>query len=339
MGHDRQLARSSAKNEALQARNDALDAEVRDLKQGLEAVEERARFELGMVRPDEVFFQIVDRRGSLPRGKSFAASAGAAPSFVSGNGAVASAVLRRSLTPDTEFRIQNTKLHTIYVSIAPPGHPVRPGPHRAGLQAPASMPICSGELAPGARLTQEELAASLSVSRQPVLQALRMLKRDGLAIDAGRRGLIVAPIDPALIEDLYEVRGVLEGLPRGSRRSPGRRSIPAWSSAGGRPLARGHFAALIDADIAFHNAIYAASGNPLIAESASRHWHHIRRAMGGVLQAAGPRDWVWDEHQAIVDAINTGDAPRAPSGARAQHCEAAGRVLATRLKTARPAAL
>jgi cell division protein FtsB len=59
--HDRQLSAQRAKNEALQARNAALDAEVRDLKQGLEAVEERARFELGMVRPDEVFFQIVDR--------------------------------------------------------------------------------------------------------------------------------------------------------------------------------------------------------------------------------------------------------------------------------------
>jgi len=58
---DRQLASQKARNEALQARNEALDAEVRDLKQGLEAIEERARFELGMVRPDEVFFQIVDR--------------------------------------------------------------------------------------------------------------------------------------------------------------------------------------------------------------------------------------------------------------------------------------
>ena len=59
--HDRQLSAQRAKNDALQVRNSALDAEVRDLKQGLEAVEERARFELGMIRPDEVFFQIVDR--------------------------------------------------------------------------------------------------------------------------------------------------------------------------------------------------------------------------------------------------------------------------------------
>jgi cell division protein FtsB len=63
---DRQLASQRAKNDMLQARNEALDAEVRDLKQGYEAIEERARFELGMVRKDEVFFQIVD---PTPRGR------------------------------------------------------------------------------------------------------------------------------------------------------------------------------------------------------------------------------------------------------------------------------
>ena len=59
---DRQLDAQRAKSEQLQVRNQALDAEVRDLKQGLEAVEERARYELGMVRPDEVFFQIVEKK-------------------------------------------------------------------------------------------------------------------------------------------------------------------------------------------------------------------------------------------------------------------------------------
>lgn len=56
---DRQLAQQRAATAALKARNDALDAEVRDLKQGLEAVEERARLELGMIRRDEVFYQVV----------------------------------------------------------------------------------------------------------------------------------------------------------------------------------------------------------------------------------------------------------------------------------------
>ncbi len=55
---DRQVAAQHAANAKLKERNDALDAEVRDLKTGTEAIEERARSELGMVKHDEVFFQI-----------------------------------------------------------------------------------------------------------------------------------------------------------------------------------------------------------------------------------------------------------------------------------------
>ena len=58
---DRQLGAQRAKNEQLQGRNQALDAEVRDLKQGLDALEERARYELGMIKADEVFFQVVEK--------------------------------------------------------------------------------------------------------------------------------------------------------------------------------------------------------------------------------------------------------------------------------------
>ncbi len=55
---DRQLAAQKGTNKRLEARNASLDGEVRDLRQGLFAVEERARYELGMVRPDEIFVQI-----------------------------------------------------------------------------------------------------------------------------------------------------------------------------------------------------------------------------------------------------------------------------------------
>jgi len=58
---DRQLEAQRAGNLRLEARNDALAAEVRDLKQGFDAIEERARYELGLVKQDEVFFQIVER--------------------------------------------------------------------------------------------------------------------------------------------------------------------------------------------------------------------------------------------------------------------------------------
>jgi len=56
---DRQVSAQKDQNDKLKRRNAALDAEVQDLKQGFEAVEERARSELGMVRQDEIFFQII----------------------------------------------------------------------------------------------------------------------------------------------------------------------------------------------------------------------------------------------------------------------------------------
>lgn len=63
---DRGLAQQREANAKLKARNDALDAEVRDLKQGLEAVEERARLELGMIRKDEIFYQVVAEAAAKP---------------------------------------------------------------------------------------------------------------------------------------------------------------------------------------------------------------------------------------------------------------------------------
>jgi cell division protein FtsB len=58
------LAEQKATNEAARARNAQMDAEVRDLKEGLEMVEEKARYELGMVKPDEILVQV-----STPRSK------------------------------------------------------------------------------------------------------------------------------------------------------------------------------------------------------------------------------------------------------------------------------
>ena len=55
---DRQLEAQRAKNAGLETRNAVLAAEVKDLKRGYDAIEERARYELGMVKSDEVFFQL-----------------------------------------------------------------------------------------------------------------------------------------------------------------------------------------------------------------------------------------------------------------------------------------
>lgn len=57
---ERQLVAQTGVNDKLKRRNAGLEAEVKDLKNGLEAIEERARFELGMVKENEVFFQVLE---------------------------------------------------------------------------------------------------------------------------------------------------------------------------------------------------------------------------------------------------------------------------------------
>ncbi len=75
---DRQLRAQQSKNELLRQRNNALGADVQDLKQGADAIEERARYELGMMRPDEVFFQYSS--GAVTPPKESGAGAASSPS-------------------------------------------------------------------------------------------------------------------------------------------------------------------------------------------------------------------------------------------------------------------
>jgi cell division protein FtsB len=62
---NRQIEKQKDSNTALKVRNDAMDAEVRDLKQGYAAIEERARSELGMIKQDEVFYQVMEKSPEL----------------------------------------------------------------------------------------------------------------------------------------------------------------------------------------------------------------------------------------------------------------------------------
>ena len=171
--------------------------------------------------------------------------------------------------------------------------------------------ISDGSLAPGARVTQEDIAERLEVSRQPVLQAFRLLKKDGLLRDAPGRGLLVAPLDAEWIGRVYQVRGALDALAAGLAAERRHALDPRLLEQGRRTASGRNIKAMIEADIAFHNAIYAASGNPLIERSAQLHWVHLRRVMGAVLQASRQRETIWDEHAAIANAIAVGDAKAA----------------------------
>jgi DNA-binding GntR family transcriptional regulator len=85
--------------------------------------------------------------------------------------------------------------------------------------------------------------------------------------------------------------------------------------------------------MAFHRAIYAAAGNALIAESAQLHWAHLRRVMGAVLQTSSQRDSVWNEHQAIVEAIAAGDGAKATAMIE-EHTANASKNLTARMREA-----
>lgn len=203
--------------------------------------------------------------------------------------------------------------------------------------------ISDGRIPPGTRLTQEELAHQLAVSRQPVLQALRQLRAEGLVHEAtspdgrkGLRGLVVAPIDVATVVQVYEVRSTLDAL-AAQLAARQRAWLDPELIARGRQAAAGtDIQRMVDADLAFHRAIYQASGNPLIEGSAMLHWQHIRRAMGAALQTSPLRATVWDEHDTMRQAIGQGNEALAMQLMR-DHGQQASEHLARLLRERPPA--
>ena len=190
--------------------------------------------------------------------------------------------------------------------------------------------ISEGALPPGERLTQEDLAQRLAVSRQPVLQALRLLKKDGFLEDAPGRGLRVTQLDVGWIAQVYQVRGSLDALAVRLAAERGARLDDGVMSQGRLAENGRDVKAMIQADLAFHRAIYQASGNPLIAQSINLHWHHLKRVMGAVLQSSHQRQTVWDEHEAIASAIASSDVELAVRLVQ-QHAHEASVQLTARL--------
>lgn len=208
--------------------------------------------------------------------------------------------------------------------------------YRALLQA-----IVSGQLAPGERLRQEQLAATLNVSRQPIVQALMLLRRDGFVEDTGRQGVCVTAVDPQRLRHVYAIRAALDALAarEAARECSLRRVTPDHSliDAGRAAVRGGDVNAMIAADVEFHLHLCRLCGNPLVLETLERHWGHIRRAMGAALRSVEARAGIWDEHAAILDAVAAGDADRAELLAR-RHAERAQSRLVNELEMTASAA-
>lgn len=196
--------------------------------------------------------------------------------------------------------------------------------------------ICEGRLPAGAHLVQEQLAKRLGVSRQPIQQAMALLKSDGLVEDAPGRGLAVTALDMTMMRQHYEIRAALDGL--AARLAAGRAGASKQTAAeirqrggeiieeGQGAVAEGDIARMVRCDFEFHGLFYAVSGNPLLEATAAPHWRYLRRVMGEVLRKAEPPADIWRQHREILDSVAKGRAEHAQDCA-IHHVELAAREL------------
>lgn len=181
--------------------------------------------------------------------------------------------------------------------------------------------ICTRELLPGQRLNQDDIAARLKVSRQPVNSAIAILKADRLVEDTQRRGVVVSAIDPEFIRAITEYRELVEPFSAESAARnislDARETAQAIIKKGRAAVEKGDIKELLTADRAFHEMIYSWGGNTVIQNSMHSIWNHIRRAMAEVLSDPDQAISSWDEHEAIIAAVLSGQAKLAGEQMRA----------------------
>ena len=173
--------------------------------------------------------------------------------------------------------------------------------------------ILKGELLPGQKLVQEDLAARLGISRTPLRSAIAALERDGFVALTPRGEAIVNEFGPRRIVDLFEIRAVLEGLtcrliaPTIERRHT--IYLRSLMLAAAPEEGSGDWAAYRKADVEFHSFLTSLLDDDFL----SRQLEWLRSIMSlsfaqGLLRA--PAETL-QEHIDIIDALEAHDADRA----------------------------
>jgi len=190
--------------------------------------------------------------------------------------------------------------------------------------------ICEGRLRPGEKLTQEDIADRLKISRIPVAQALLTLKQQAFVEQNGRRSVFVTRLDPKFFSAIYQLRSALDPLAAQlavkNATSETVTSFERMLSTGVRAMNSGNVSRLVAADMEFHMFIYQLSGNPLITETMELYWNHLRRGMAAIYRTRAHRGDIWKEHAAIFKAIAAGDSRHARALAL-QHVQVASKVV------------
>ena len=130
--------------------------------------------------------------------------------------------------------------------------------------------ILKGDLKPGERLMELQLASKLGVSRTPIREAIRMLEQEGLARTIPRKGAEVAGMTEKDMEDVLQIRCVLEEL--AARLScqnitdEEMRELKIAMVAFEEKTREGNVVELAKADVTFHDIIYRAADNPKLLD-------------------------------------------------------------------------
>jgi DNA-binding GntR family transcriptional regulator len=194
--------------------------------------------------------------------------------------------------------------------------------------------IVSGDLTPGQRIVEADLAKQLDVSKSPVREAILQLKQDGLVIDAPKgRGVVVAPLKPSDVREIYAVREALEGLavrmlaadPQPERLTTLRMLVDKMRQA----LADGDVRRQFEIDVEFHTGLCNATGNRRLQDLFSSLRPDLQRIFlfavnAMTLEDVDSPERALAEHEALLQAIADGDEELAASrlsahiGGRAQ---------------------
>jgi DNA-binding GntR family transcriptional regulator len=191
--------------------------------------------------------------------------------------------------------------------------------------------VLVGELEPGQRLTQDELAATLGVSTMPVREALLKLAAGGLVETSPNRYFRIAQMTASDVEDNY---WALATISAELARRAAERSTPALVTTLRRledeyqaAVAARHVASIVAANHEFHKALNAAAGSPRLLFFLRTSLEFIPD--GWYAQLEGWGDIAHTAHEAIIDAVERGDADTAAKTWR-DYILVAGRQLATR---------
>jgi DNA-binding GntR family transcriptional regulator len=187
--------------------------------------------------------------------------------------------------------------------------------------------IQSGTLAPGTRLREIDLAEWLGSSRTPVREALSRLQAEGLVVQEPRRGMIIAELDHSMVSELYIMREVLEGAAASfAARQASDVEIEMLRDIANRDKLIGDDPAKLSKNNRlFHGALYRAAHNRYLFKTLNSLRESMALLGRTTLGTPGRSKTAFEEHSALVDAIERRDPVAAEQASRA-HIRAAYRT-------------